>query len=95
MQRQKKMVDPPIIALRFGNDIFCKGIINGSLTTTYSGPILQNNKYAEVSIAFNITEIDPYDADTIVKTGSFRGLSTTLERNLWKTSDTSGRRTRL
>lgn len=82
----EKMVDPPIIALRFGNDIFCKGVINGSLTTTYSGPILKTNNYAEVSISFNISEIDPYDADTVVTSGSFRGLSMSLERGLWKIS---------
>ena len=41
-----KMVDPPMVAVRFGNEIFVKGIINGGVTVTYKLPILDNNKYA-------------------------------------------------
>lgn len=82
----EKMVDPPMVAIRFGNELYCKGIIQGTLTTTYSGPILRTNKYAQVNIDFTINEIDPYDAETVMRAGSFRGLSTTLERNIWKTN---------
>lgn len=80
----EKMVDPPVIALRFGNEIHCKGVIAGNLTITYSGPILKTDKYAQVNIDFTINEIDPYDAETVMSVGSFRGLSTDLERNIWK-----------
>lgn len=76
----KKMVNPPIVALRFGNDIFIKGVINGSVGVTYHYPILTNGKYATVDIAFDISEIDPFDAETVAKAGSFRGMSATLER---------------
>lgn len=79
-----KLVNPPIVAVRLGNDIFIKGIISGNISVTYNYPILANGKYAVVDISFNVSEIDPYDAETVVQTGSFRGLSTTLERNLWK-----------
>ena len=79
-----KMVDPPMVAVRFGNDIFVKGIINQGVTVTYSGPILANNKYALIDIGFKITEIDPYDANTVMQTGSFRGLDKTLEKRLYK-----------
>lgn len=79
-----KMVDPPMVAVRFGNDIFVKGIINQGVTVTYSGPILANNKYALIDIGFTITEIDPYDANTVMQTGSFRGLDKTLEKRLYK-----------
>lgn len=79
-----KMVNPPMIAVRFGNDIFIKGIVNGSLTCTYSGPILSGGRYAQVEVSFTVTEIDPYSAETIAQQGSFRGFSTTLERNLYK-----------
>ena len=80
----EKMVDPPIVSVRFGNDIFCKGVISGSVTVTYSGPILRTNKYAQVDISFNLHEIDPFDADTVMTTGSYRGISTDLERRVWK-----------
>lgn len=81
-----KMVDPPLVAVRFGNEIFCKGIITGSVSTTYDLPVLQNGKYAQVGISFTMLEVDPYDANTVAKVGSFRGLDTSLERRLWKSS---------
>ncbi|MBO7734822.1 MAG: hypothetical protein J6S67_19840 [Methanobrevibacter sp.] len=84
----QKMVSPPIVAVRFGNDIFCKGIVNGGVTVTYKTPIIADNKYALVDISFNISEIDPYDANTVMQSGSFRGLNTTLESRLFKKSPT-------
>ena len=86
----EKMVNPPIVAVRFGKDIFCKGVITDGLTTTYAGPILRTDKYAQVNIEFAISEIDPYDADTVMNVGHFRGLNTTLERRIWKTSGGGG-----
>ena len=76
----KKMVNPPIVALRLGNDVFIKGVINGNVGVTYHYPILSNDKYAFVDISFNVSEIDPYDAEMVAKAGSFRGLNTTLNR---------------
>ena len=79
-----KMVDPPMVALRFGNEIFIKGIIKGSVTVTYKLPILDNNKYSQVEVSFNVTEVDPYDAETALEKGSFRGMSATFEKRLGK-----------
>lgn len=79
-----KMVDPPMVALRFGNEIFIKGIIKGSVTVTYKLPILDNNKYSQVEVSFNVTEVDPYDAETVLEKGSFRGMSSTFEKRLGK-----------
>jgi len=81
----EKMVNPPIVAVRFGQDIFCKGIVKGAVTTEYGGPILRTDKYAEVNINFTLDEIDPYDADSVMTLGHFRGLTTDLERRIWKT----------
>lgn len=80
----EKMVDPPLVAVRFGNELFIKGVVNGSVGVTYAPPILANNKYAHVSVSFTVEEVDPYDANTIMSAGSFRGLDTSLERNFWK-----------
>lgn len=80
----EKLVDPPLIAVRFGNDIFIKGVVNGAVSTTYALPILENDKYAHVSISFTVEEVDPYSAQQVATAGSFRGLDTTLERNMWK-----------
>lgn len=82
----QKMVDPPLIAVRFGNELFCKGVVTDSVSTTFSGPILRTNKYAQVSVSFTVSEVDPYDALMVSHLGSFRGLSTDLERNVWKTA---------
>lgn len=83
-----KMVNPPIVAFRMGEDIFIKGVINGNLGLTYNVPILENGKYALVSFTLSISEIDPYDAQTVMKTGSYRvastgNLNTTLERGFY------------
>lgn len=82
-----KMVDPPLIAIRLGNDIYCKGVINGNISTTYQLPILDDGKYSQVSIAFGVNEVDPTDADIVMRTGSFRGLNTSLERSFWKNNN--------
>lgn len=76
------MVSPPIVALRLGNDIFIKGVISGRLALTYHYPILDDGKYSHVDIGFSVYEIDPYDAYKVMQTGSYRGLSTTLERKI-------------
>ena len=80
----QKMVDPPMVAVRFGNDVFIKGVVTDGVCVTYQLPILENNKYAHVSISFTVEEVDPYDAKQVMQTGSFRGIDTTLERNIWK-----------
>lgn len=79
-----KMVDPPIVAVRFGNDVFIKGVVVDGVSISYSLPIIAGNKYAHVSVSFTVEEIDPYDAKTVMAAGSFRGLDTSLERNAWK-----------
>jgi hypothetical protein len=76
------IVEPPIVAVRFGNEIFVRGIVDSGITVTYAKPILSNDKYAEVTVAFNIKEIDPYDAPTIFKNGSFRGLVATMRTGM-------------
>lgn len=89
-----KMVNPPLVAVRLGSDIFIKGVVQGGVGVTYKYPIIpginadgtkdpSKDRYACVDVAFNIAEVDPYDADTVMKTGSYRGLSTTLERKIF------------
>ena len=80
----EKMVNPPLISLRLGNDIFIKGVVSGNVGVTYGYPILENRKYAKVRIAFGINEVTPFGADDVIRMGSFRGMSTTLaDRNSW------------
>lgn len=79
-----KTVIPPMVAIRFGNDIFIKGVVEGSITLTYKKPILWNDKYACVDIGFNVAEVDPYDADTVVEEGSFRGIARAFKDGVYK-----------
>ena len=84
-----KMIDPPIVSVRFGDDIYIKGVIIGEVGVTYQTPIITDNrgqgsKYALINIHFNIHEIQPYDAESVANMGSMRGLNTTLERGDWK-----------
>jgi hypothetical protein len=79
---QNKAVEPPLVALRLSNEVFIKGIINGSIGITYSLPILSNGKYAQIALSIEITEVDPYDASTVFANGSFRGLVKTLKRGM-------------
>lgn len=86
-----KMVNPPIIAVKNGDDIFIKGVVEGSVTVSYTPPIIPGvnpdgtrndsvNRYANVTIGFDVKEIEPYQATDVMKYGSFRGLPKTLER---------------
>lgn len=87
----EKMVNPPIVAVKIGRNIFCKGVVNGGVTVTHSGPILEGSeKYAMAEVSFTIQEVDPYDADTVALEGGYRGIRTTLERNLFKTTSSVG-----
>ena len=79
-----KMVNPPMVAVRFGNAFFIKGVVNGGINVSGKLPMLANGKYANMTITFTVYEVDPYDAETVVNQGSLRGLSRTLERGLYK-----------
>ena len=79
-----KMVDPPLGSLKIGDNIFIKGVTLGSVNVTYNLPILRSGKYASIKLQFTIAEVDPYGAEEVAKAGSYRGLSTTLERRVYK-----------
>jgi hypothetical protein len=81
------VVEPPIVAIRFGNEIFIRGIVDSGVTVTYEKPILNNDRYARVTVAFTVSEIDPYDAPTVFKNGSFRGVVSTMKKGMGFTSE--------
>ena len=77
-----KAIEPPLVAIRLGREVFIKGIVSGGVKVTYGKPILVNEKYAIMDISFTITEVDPYDSTTVFQNGSFRGLTATLRKGL-------------
>jgi hypothetical protein len=76
-----KTVVPPMVAVRFGDEIFIKGVVTGGVSVTYNKPIIivneRESKYSLVTVAFTVSEVDPYDADSVSRLGSFRGLTKT------------------
>lgn len=82
-QSSDSMVNPPRVALRFGNDVFIKGVVaSGGVSVSYDLPLLSNNKYAQVTISFSVSEAQPYDADSVGRLGSFRGLTSSLQNKI-------------
>ena len=73
-----KAIEPPLVAIRLGREVFIKGIVSGGVRVTYKKPILVDEKYAIVGVSFTVSEVDPYDSSTVFKNGSFRGLTATL-----------------
>ena len=85
-----KMINPPLVAVRFGDEFFIKGVVTGSVGVTSELPIIQTrdgkSKYAQVNLSFSVSEVTPFDASTVWQIGSFRNVDTNLERNIWRYS---------
>lgn len=77
-----KAVEPPLVALRLSQEVFIKGVVTSAIGLEYTLPILSNGKYAQVSISFTVSEVDPYDATTVFQNGSFRGVVKTLKTGM-------------
>lgn len=75
-----RAIEPPVVAVRFGQEIFIKGVVTSGITVTYGKPILVNDKFADITIGFTISEVDPYDASSVFKNGSFRGLVQSMKK---------------
>ena len=77
-----KAIEPPLVAVRLGREVFIKGVVTSGITVTYGKPILVDEKYSVIKVSFTISEVDPYDATTIFKNGSFRGMTATLRQGM-------------
>ena len=77
-----KAIEPPLVAIRLGREVFIKGVITSGISVTYGKPILIDEKYATIKISFTVSEVDPYDSTAVFKNGSFRGLTATLRDGL-------------
>ena len=77
-----KAIEPPLVAIRLGREVFIKGVVTSGISVSYSKPILSNEKYANIKISFTVSEVDPYDSSTVFKNGSFRGLTATLRTGM-------------
>lgn len=82
-----KGVVPPMVALRLGKEIFIKGVVVGNVAIVYQKPIRDDDKYAQVTLNFEVYETDAFDATSVARQGSFRGITRVFEEGLF----TSGR----
>ena len=74
-----KEVEPPMVAVKFGRELFIKGVVSGGVTVEYQKPLLTNSRYAVVNVSFKVSEIDPQTALSISKVGSFRNITKTFQ----------------
>jgi hypothetical protein len=77
-----KAIEPPLVAIRLGREVFIKGVVTSGIDITYGKPILVNEKYATIQVSFTVSEVDPYDSTTVFKNGSFRGMTATLRQGM-------------
>jgi hypothetical protein len=75
-----KAIEPPLVAIRLGKEVFIKGVVTSSIGVTYGKPILVDEKYATMEVSFTVTEVDPYDSSSVFANGSFRGLTATMRK---------------
>lgn len=85
-----KTIEPPLVAIRLGRQVFIKGVVTSGISVTYKKPILVNEKYAVVGLGFTVAEVDPYDATTVYTNGSFRGLVSTMRKGMGMEEDNIG-----
>ena len=56
-----KMINPPLITIRIGDEIFCKGVVEGGVSVSYSGPILANSIYEENGKISYVKDVEGHD----------------------------------
>jgi len=76
-------VVPPMVAMRIGNEIFVRGVVQGGVSVVYQKPILANDHYAQVTVNFQVYEVDAYDAKDVANSGSFRGWTKAFDDGLY------------
>lgn len=82
-----KAVIPPRVAIKISDDLFLKGIITQAIVS-YGLPIITyadgTKHYATADIDMSFTETDPYDAETALSAGGFRGLTAAFKNGIYR-----------
>ena len=79
-----KSITPPSVAVKFGKDIFIKGVVVGGVSVEYQKPIMTDGRYANVSLHFMVYETTPFDAESVAQLGSFRGVTRQFRSGIFK-----------
>lgn len=80
----EKMVNPPMIAVKLGEEIFVKGVVIGGVSIEWQKPIMVGNRYAQCTLNFEVFEVDPYDAESVSQLGSFRGITSQFKNGIYR-----------
>ena len=79
-----KTITPPMIAIKFGRDVFIKGVVIGGVSIEYQKPIMTDGRYARVILHFTVYETTPFDAESISQLGSYRGVTKMFRSGIFK-----------
>ena len=79
-----KTITPPMVAVKFGKDVFIKGVVIGNVAIEYQKPIMTDGRYANVTLHFTVYETTPFDAESISQLGSFRGVTKQFKNGIYK-----------
>jgi hypothetical protein len=79
-----KTITPPMIAIKFGRDVFIKGVVISNVAIEYQKPIMTDGRYARVTLHFTVYETTPFDAESISQLGSFRGVTKQFKNGIYK-----------
>ena len=80
----EKMVNPPMVAVKLGEEIFVKGVVIGGVSIEWQKPIMVGNRYAQCTLNFEVFEVDPYDAESVGQLGSFRGITSQFKNGIYR-----------
>lgn len=80
----EQMVNPPMIAVKLGEEIFVKGVVIGGVSIEYQKPIMVGDRYAQCTLHFEVFEVDPFDAESVSQLGSFRGITSQFKNGIYK-----------
>lgn len=80
-QAALQMINPPIVTVAIARQLTITGVVNGSVTKTYSGA-WRDGKQLQIAYSFMVTELEPMDAQYAATVGSYRGISTDLNRRI-------------
>lgn len=76
---ESKEVEPPQIVVRYGEDVQIEGVVNGGINVGYEKPLIEDGKYAIVSINFTVSETHPTGADDKAQVGSLGTITSTMQ----------------
>lgn len=83
-----KIVNPPLVSLKLRDEIYIKGVVAGSVGTTFNLPLLNygtsnapSYKYAMVTFTFGVVETTPFSASILPKAGGKYRTGTTSKNS--------------